>query len=177
MKPLAALAPLLLLACQGQPGPTGPDPTAKATTSQTADSASCVVINISGETIIYQGNNPDTTHVTVYDTIAVDTADSGLGQEFGLVTEPLYSFEYQSGGWTVTDDRYTPESVSAIYFRRNRIDGGDGGYSWMEFSAFAEANTSSFLTKPTYEIGEGEIRIHDPDRTIFFAYIGILLGG
>ena len=176
------LTAVAMLACQGPEGPMGPASSPKTTQSDSTATDStatdgCVVINISGETVVYQGDNPDTNTITVYDTVTVDsTSGSVLGLEFTFLSEVLYTADYEQGGWTVEGNLYTPETVQAVYFRRGSISkGGTSGTVWMEFSEYMRLHIPALYTKPTYEIGDGEIFISDPDEAIFFGYIGILL--
>ena len=124
----------------------------KATAEQAADTTGCVVININGENIIYEGDNPDTNTVTVYDTVAVDTSgSSGLFTEFTLIREILYTADYEDGGWTFESGVYTSENVLAVYFRRGSVDSqGVSGDTWMEFNEYMELFVPAlYTTLPT----------------------------
>ena len=173
------LAAFLWTACQGPEGPMGPASSPKTAAEQAADTTGCeVVINITGENIIYEGDNPDTMTVTVYDTVMVDTSGNALGDQFAFLRVTLFSSDYRNGGWTIDSDTISESTVKAVYYQRNREVNVDDmeGYNWMEFDAWADLFTPSFQTQPSYSVSDGELVISDPDRVIFFGYIAILLG-
>ena len=133
------------------------------------------VVNL---TVVYQGDNPDTNTVTVYDTVTVDTTGgTSLGDQFAFLRFYLWSWEKRSGEWTIESDQISESTVQAIYFQRNSIDIDDmEGYNWMEFDAWADLFTPSIQTQPSYEVSDGQIVISDPDDVITSGAIGIMLG-
>ncbi len=186
------LAAYLLSACQGPEGPMGPATSPKTTAEQAADTTACVVINITGETVVYQGDNPDTNTVTVYDTVAVDTGSTTttFGNLFAFIEVGLHAGSGNSRGarsWTITNENFSEDNILGVYLERSRVSedivdvtGYDdvGGSNWMEFGAWGELFASSFQTAPTCEISDGKIVITDPDGLIRYgSYLGILLAG
>ena len=176
------LAAYLLTACQGSPSPTGPSP--KTATEQAADTTSCVIINISGETVVYQSGNTE----TVYDTVAAE--GTSLGDQFAFIEVGLHASSGSSGtsrSWTIESDGISESTVKEILLRRNRISTDDvdvsttfddvDGYNWMQFDAWTDLFTPPFQTKPYYEVSDGELVITDPNGVIRFGTIlGILVG-
>ena len=173
------LAAFLWTACQGPEGPMGPASSPKTAAEQAADTTGCeVVINITGENIVYEGDNPDTMTVTVYDTVAVDTSGGNdIGDQFAFLRFSLWTWEKSGGEWTIESDRISESTAKAIYYQRNSVSVDDmSGYNWMEFDAWADLFTPPLQTEPSYEVSAGEIVISDPDDVILSGTIGIVLG-
>ena len=179
---LALSSLLLLLACQGPEGPMGPVANPKVNTAQAADTTGCqVVINISGETVVYEGDNPDTNTVTVYDTVSAGGNDV-LANEFDFLSIYLFTADYRRGGWTIENDIFSPTTVKAVYFHVRSIsddDDGEGdrvnGDNWVEFDTHWSTETPEDDIAPTYEARDGELFISDPDIVIWYGRIGVLL--
>ena len=186
------IAVFLWTACQGPEGLMGPASSPKTAAEQAADTTGCAVtINVTGEQVIYQyqGDNPDTATVTVYDTITVAEGGSSLGDQFAFITIGLHANlgSVTSRSWTIESDGISESTVKEVLLRRNRISTDDvdvstsyddvGGYNWMQFDAWADLFTPPLQTKPSYEISAGQIVISDPNGVIRYGtYLGILLG-
>ncbi len=185
MRLLALPSLLLLLACQGPEGPMGPAGSPKtAAAEQAADTTGCqVVINISGENVVYQGDNPDTNTVTVYDTVEVGSDGGSLSVGAFQWQELVFNLKSSSGsyqlqwiegrkGWAYYDEDITTNFQGAFV---NKLVGyglrvGQGPVDWQPFDDFAATFDEDDQPSLTITESLNELFISDPNGVLEYSY-------